>query len=213
MPNRLNLEIVQDFSVFVENLEAESAVLRNCREIESAFGAVKVERSYGFRLNLEDQAVLVIPVFEVIFDLTKTIAGARSALLKTTASLTPQFKASRMLLAWTSLMHESKTPFLLDLEPDLERYAWQIVLGSLSSLAKTGAPALVALAEFPDRALAILPDSDLHEYLVAPTASFLAGLKNGASLASLAGGRTIFKHQMHLINNQLKPSLGLKVTT
>ncbi|CAM6006202.1 unnamed protein product [Sphagnum balticum] len=188
-------------------------MLLNCREIERAFQAIKIERSYAFRLNVEDQVVIVVPVFEVLFDLTKTIAGARSALLKTTASLTPQFKASRMLLAWTALMHDSKTPFLVELEPDFERYAWQIVLGSLSSLAKTGAPDLVALAEFPDRALAIVPDADLHDYSVASTRSFLAGLKNSDGLAAFSTGRTIFKHQMHLINNQLKPSFGLKVAT
>jgi hypothetical protein len=135
------------------------------------------------------------------------IDSGRSGLLKTAAPITPSLGSIKLLLGVT-LQCGHDGPFAQQKDEAIEKQAWQIILGAINALAKTGKPDAMALAGVPRQDIVQLGEKELFDYCATSSEQFLKGLPNGNAIKSCLGDTIIFKHQMRVFNGQLRQSFG-----
>jgi len=155
--------------------------------------------------------VLIMPTFHFQYDLQKLVKASDSGLLKTATMLAPSSHAVPLLLGWPLIFNDHGDPFLQTLASDQKVRAWEIVFGTLTSLAKMGTQDFVAVSNLSDEVVRSLPHKDVFEFGSVSTTSFISGLPKPEALAATAQGTTLFKHQMRLLNNPLKRSFRVAV--
>src|SRR5277367_137618 len=211
--NRLNLAIHQNLGAFADDLHLSPEQASQWHKFVGLIDSLKPSKVYGVKLKLEEEVVLVMPTFEFQYDLQKLVKDSHSGLLKTATMLAPSSHSTPLLIGWPLVFNDYGDPFLRSLEPEQKVRAWEIVFGTLTSLAKMGTPDLIAVANLSDEVVKSLPHKDTFEFGSVPTKSFMAGLPRPEGLAATAQGTTLFKHQMRLLNNPLKRSFRVAVAT
>jgi hypothetical protein len=209
--NRLNLAIEQNLGAFADDLHLSPEQASQWHKFVGLIDSLKPPKVYGVKLKLEDEVVLVMPTFEFQYDLQRLVKDSRSGLLKTATMLTPSFHATPLLLGWPLVFNDHGDPFLRPLEQGQKTQAWEIVLGTLTSLAKMGTQELVAVSNLSDEVVKSLPHKDVFEFGCLPTMSFMAGLPNPEPLVASAQGTTLFRHLKRVLNNPLKRSFRVAV--
>jgi hypothetical protein len=61
-------------------------------------GRLKPSKTYGVKLKLEAEVVLIMPTFELEYDLQNLAKHSRSGFLKTATLLTPSFHSTPLLM-------------------------------------------------------------------------------------------------------------------
>jgi len=208
MPNnRLNLEIQQNLASFAEKLPDNFDLKSKWSNLLDAASKVQATNIQGIKIKLEEETLLVIAMFETNYNLKSLIVSSRSGLLKTAAPVTPSLQTIKLLFG-VALQGGSEGPFTQKIDDAVEKQAWQIILGAINALAKTGKPEAMALAGVPRQDIVQLGEKELFDYCAISPEQFLNGLSNGNALESYLGDTIVFRHQMRVFNNQLRQSFG-----
>ncbi len=205
--NRLNLEIQQNLSSFVERLPADSGLQSKWSTFLEAASKVQATNIQGVKMKLEEETLLVVAIFDTNYNLKPLIDSSRSGMLKTAAPLTPSLQTIKLLLGVT-LQAGHDSPFAQKVDSAIEKQAWQIILGALNALARTGKPDAMALAGVPRNDIVQLGEKELFDYCATSPDQFLNGLSNGNAIKDYLGDTIVFRHQMRIFNNQLRQSFG-----